>query len=73
VSDTETKTVRAKILRDFTDAGTERSYTAGDIIEVSEGVFGNYEAARLVEAAPAETPAETPVEGDTAKSGRTRG
>lgn len=44
-------TRRAKILRDFKDAGDERRFTAGETVEISDGAFANYEAAGLVEAA----------------------
>jgi hypothetical protein len=46
----DTKTVRAKILRDFNDAGLERRFDAGDVAELPKGVFDNYRAAGLVEA-----------------------
>lgn len=51
--DTETKTVRAKILRDFNDAGAERRFTKGDTVTIGEGEFVNYRVAGLVEAADA--------------------
>lgn len=47
MSDTNTK--RAKIVRDFNDAGTETRFTAGATVELSEGAFVNYHAAGLVE------------------------
>ena len=68
MSDTP-KTVSAKILRDFTDAGTERRFTAGKVETVTEGEFANFAAGGLVgvpdaaaQAATAETatPAATP-------------
>lgn len=46
----DTKTKRAKIVRDFNDAGTETQFTAGATVEMNEGVFANYLAAGLVEA-----------------------
>ena len=52
---TETKTVSAKVLRDFNDAGTERPFSQGATIEITPGEFANYEAAGLV----------APVDGDT--------
>lgn len=58
------KTVSAKILRDFTDAGTERRFTAGKVETLAEGEFANFAAGGLVElaeiAAPAATPETTP-------------
>ena len=47
----DTKTKRAKIVRDFTDAGTETQFTAGATVEMTEGAFANYLAAGLVEVA----------------------
>lgn len=49
-----TKTKKALILRDFKDAGTGRSFKKGAEAELPEGVFDNYAAAGLVEAAPTE-------------------
>lgn len=46
----DTKTKRAKIVRDFNDAGTETQFTAGATVEMTEGAFANYLAAGLVEA-----------------------
>lgn len=66
----DTKTKRAKIVRDFNDAGTETQFTAGSVVEMSEGAFTNYQACGLVELAADEPTA--PVEGEPAKSGRTR-
>ena len=65
----ETKTVRAKILRDFKDAGDERQFTAGETLEIGEGAFGNYHAAGLVERASV----DAATDGEPAKSGRARG
>jgi transcription antitermination factor NusG len=42
-------TKRAKIVRDFNDAGTETRFTVGATVEISEGAFVNYHAAGLVE------------------------
>lgn len=67
----DTKTKRAKIVRNFKDAGTETQFTAGETVDVSEGAFANYHAAGLVEAADADA-APVPAEGDPAKSGRGR-
>lgn len=51
MSDT-TKTVSARILHDFRDDGTKKSFTAGDkTVSLDEGTFENYKAAGLVEAA----------------------
>ena len=47
----DTKTKRAKIVRDFKDAGTETQFTAGATVEMNDGAFANYLAAGLVEAA----------------------
>ena len=66
----DTKIKRAKIVRNFNDAGTDARFTAGDTVELSEGAFINYQAAGLVELAAEEPTA--PVEGEPAKSGRTR-
>ncbi len=49
---TATAPVRAKVLRDFNDAGTSQNFTADAIVPLSPGAFGNYRAAGLVEAAP---------------------
>lgn len=46
--------VRAKVLRDFNDAGTGENFTADTIAPLSPGAFANYRAAGLVEAAPEE-------------------
>lgn len=58
------KTVSAKILRDFNDAGTEKRFTAGETETLTVGEFANFKAAGLVElvetAAPAATPETTP-------------
>lgn len=42
------KTKKAFIIRKFNDAGTEQSFTKGDIVDMNEGNFANYEAAGLV-------------------------
>ena len=70
MSDTNTK--RAKIVRNFKDAGTETQFTAGDTVDLSEGAFANYQAAGLVEASDADA-APAPVDVAPAKSGRNRG
>lgn len=44
-------TKKAKVLRDFRDAGTGREFKAGDRPELTDGEFINYEAGGLVEAA----------------------
>lgn len=51
-------TKNAKVIRDFKDAGTERSFTAGKTVELTDGEFINYAAAGLVEAGPTETKAD---------------
>lgn len=58
----DTKTVRAKVLRDFNDAGSQSRFTKGKIVPLQADAFANYRAAGLVEEAPAETAAETPPE-----------
>lgn len=50
------KTIRARVLRDFNDAGTERRFTADKVVPLTEGEFDNFAAAGLVEPADA-TPA----------------
>ena len=51
MSDTEQKTVRATVVRDFKDAGTERSFTKGEPIEdIEPGAIENYRAAGLLAA-----------------------
>lgn len=47
------ETKKAKVLRDFKDAGTEKSFTTGKVVDLAEGEFINYAAAGLVEDAPA--------------------
>lgn len=42
------KNKSAFIIRDFKDAGTEESFTQGDIVTIAEGAYLNYEAAGLV-------------------------
>jgi hypothetical protein len=71
MSDTEKKTVRATVTRDFNDAGTERRFAKGETPDLSEGEFANYQAAGLVEVF-VEEPAAADA-GDPAKTGRTRG
>ena len=51
-------TKKAKVLRDFKDAGTEKSFAAGETVDVTEGEFINYAAAGLVEAVAAEPKAD---------------
>lgn len=51
MSDTP-KTVSARILRDFRDDGTKKSFATDDKpVSLDEGTFENYKAAGLVEAA----------------------
>lgn len=57
MSDTDIKS--AKVLRDFKDAGTQRSFTQGQTVEITEGEFDNYAAAGLV-GEPDTTPAAAP-------------
>lgn len=56
--DDQKKTIRAKIVRDFADAGTETRFTAGQTVDIEEGSFANYQAAGLVEAADEAAPAD---------------
>lgn len=58
-TETQTQTKSAKVLRDFTDAGTNRSFVAGKTVEITEGEFDNYAAAGLV-GEPDATPAAAP-------------
>lgn len=44
-------TKKAKVLRDFQDAGTEKSFKADEVVDLTEGEFVNYQAAGLVDAA----------------------
>ncbi|SEQ60495.1 hypothetical protein [Sphingobium sp. YR768] len=46
-------TKKAKVLRDFKDAGTEKTFAAEAVVDLTEGEFANYAAAGLVEAASA--------------------
>lgn len=71
--------VRAKILRNFNDDGTQRRFTANEVVPLDAGTFANYRAGGLVEAAPDEVPAQTPVSDASAgevsaapKTGRSR-
>jgi hypothetical protein len=67
MSDTKT---RATATRDFKDAGTERSFTAGEPYDFSAGEFANFKAAGLVEpVTDATAPADA---GEPAKTSRTR-
>lgn len=57
------KTHRGTIVRNFKDAGTGISYTAGDSKSIPVGEFRNYLHAGLVELpAPAPEPSETPAD-----------
>lgn len=42
------KKVSAFVIKSFKDDGTKERFTKGDIVEIAEGAFGNYEAASLV-------------------------
>lgn len=46
---TETAKIKAKVLREFNDAGTGERFAAGDSPEIDAGAFANYRAAGLVE------------------------
>lgn len=52
-------TKKAKVLRDFNDAGTDKKFAGGDTVDLTEGEFTNYAAAGLVEAAATEAKADT--------------
>lgn len=52
-------TKKAKVVRDFKDSGTEQTYTAGAVIDLTEGQLTNYVAAGLVEAVAPESKAAT--------------
>lgn len=71
MSDTAAPKKKAKILREFFDAGTEKRYFAGKEAEFAEGEFENYRVAGLVEEVVDAT-VVAPAEGDAAKTGRTR-
>lgn len=71
MSDTPT-TVSATILRDFTDAGTERRFTAGKTETMTEGAFANFAAGGLVALAQTTTPATTTTTTTTAETGTTK-
>lgn len=51
------KTVRAVVVRDFKDAGSETQYKAEAVVLLDEGVFENYRYAGLVRVAD-EAPAK---------------
>ncbi len=57
MSDTEQKTVRVLVKRDFNNAGTEQQFTAGEEHDVTQGDYVNYRAAGLVERAADDTAA----------------
>ncbi|MDF2983423.1 MAG: hypothetical protein K0Q69_3195 [Devosia sp.] len=58
----DTTTIRAKVLRDFNDAGSQSRFTKDKIVPMKPSLFDNYRAAGLVEAAPAEIVADAPAE-----------
>ena len=70
----DTDTVRAQVLRNFTDAGTERAFEADQVVDLTKGEFANYRAAGVVDAAPEEAPAAASDEtlAATPKTGRSR-
>ena len=51
--------VSVKPLQNFKDAGTERQFEAGKVVEIDEGEFKNYAAAGLVEKADATAKADS--------------
>lgn len=67
-----TKTVRAVPVRDFTDAGTTRNFTAGEAVDLTEGEFANFEAAGLVTVEVAVSPAPDAGESATSATSRRR-
>lgn len=54
------KTTRARILRDFNDAGTGQNFTADTVVPIEDGAFANYRHAGLVEAAAADDAKSAP-------------
>jgi hypothetical protein len=48
------KTIKAYVISTFKDAGTQKTFGKGSIVDIEEGAYGNYEAAELVRAATAE-------------------
>lgn len=54
-------TIKGKALRDFRDAGIEKSFTEGKVYEFGEGAFANYEHAGLVETADEATEVAHPI------------
>lgn len=48
------KTKKAFIISGFKDAGSERRFTAGDVLELPEGAFANFAFAGLVREPTAE-------------------
>lgn len=60
MSDDTPKMIGAKILRPFRDDGTKTAFVPSDkVVPLEEGIFDNYKAAGLVEAAEIATPAKT--------------
>lgn len=51
------KTIKAAVLKNFKDAGTGAQFTKGDVVDLTEGQFGNYAAAGLVSEPDAEAKA----------------
>lgn len=67
---TDKKTKKAFVVRDFTDAGTETSFTASDgksdtLVEIDAGAFINYQAAGLVREPDDAKPAKGDGKADT--------
>ncbi|NII59841.1 hypothetical protein [Sphingomonas aerolata] len=54
MSDTKPKPIKAFVIRDFTDAGTEERFTAESTPELEKGRFDNFKAAGLVRLPTAE-------------------
>lgn len=50
----DTKTKKAFVIRDFSDAGTDEIHLAGATPSIEVGAFANYEAAGLVRVATAD-------------------
>ena len=70
----DTKNVRAKALRAFTDAGSGRRFAIGETVSIDAGLFVNYRTAGLVEAVENSTATVTsPADpASAAKPGRAR-
>jgi tetrahydromethanopterin S-methyltransferase subunit H len=71
MSDTTPKMISVKILRAFRDDGTKTSYAPSKKVEqIEEGIFDNYKAAGLVEAAEVTEATANPT--DSTAQGKTK-